>query len=160
MRCATGALRSYGWYVALLGLPCLLLGFAILLTGGFGLLANQPNDARAWAVAAFLVPAGAIIGVFAEFALRMTGGLQYEQLLVMDPGRWHPGQRIAISVLIAFIFAFLLYFNAVQVGVGGLLLNEFGSKTPALGLAVGGVVGLAFPAVRDIIVRLQPAQKS
>jgi uncharacterized SAM-binding protein YcdF (DUF218 family) len=89
----------------------------------------------------------------------MQAGLSYEQLLNLDPSRWRPGQRLLITVGIAFIFAFLLAFNAIQVGLGSLLLNEFATKTPPIALAVGGVTGLAFSAVQDIIYRIKPTVK-
>ena len=105
------------------------------------------------------IPAGAAICVWGEFALRMQGGLAYEQLLNLDPSRWRPSQRLIITIGIAFIFAFLLAFDAVQIGVGNLLLNDFAKKTPALALAVGGITGLAFAAVRDVIFRTRPDER-
>jgi hypothetical protein len=89
----------------------------------------------------------------------MQAGLSYEQLLNLDPSRWRPRQRLLITVGISFIFAFLLAYNAVQVGIGSLLLNDFVSKTPAMALAVGGITGLAFAAVQDIIYRVKPTVK-
>ena len=85
--------------------------------------------------------------------------VSYEQLLNLDPSRWRPRQRLLITVGISFIFAFLLAYNAVQVGIGSLLLNDFVSKTPAMALAVGGITGLAFAAVQDIIYRVKPTVK-
>jgi heme/copper-type cytochrome/quinol oxidase subunit 3 len=142
----------------------LILGVIVLLTAGFGWLnrpaVGQPYDPLfAWILAAFWIPAGAAICVWGEFALRMQAGLSYEQLLNLDPSRWRPGQRLLITVGIAFIFAFLLAFNAIQVGLGSLLLNEFATKTPPIALAVGGVTGLAFSAVQDIIYRIKPTVK-
>jgi hypothetical protein len=40
-----------------------------------------------------------------------------------------------------------------------LLLNDFAKKTPAMSLAVGGITGLAFAAVQDIIFRVKPSLK-
>jgi hypothetical protein len=136
----------------------------LLLTAGFGWLhrpdPNQPYDPIfAWCLAAFWIPAGAAICVWAEFALRTQAGLSYEQLLNLDPSRWRPRQRLLITVGVAFIFAFLLAFDTVQVGLGSLLLNDFVRKTLALALAVGGITGLAFAALQDIIFRIQPAVK-
>jgi hypothetical protein len=79
--------------------------------------------------------------------------------LNLDPSRWRPGQRVLITVGISFIFAFLLAFGAVQVGVGNLLLNDFTKDTPAVALAIGGITGLAFAAVRDIIFRIKPTER-
>lgn len=89
----------------------------------------------------------------------MQGGLSYEQLLNLDPSRWRPGQRLLITIGISFILAFLLAYNAIQVGLGSLLLNDFAGKTPAMALAVGGITGLAFAAVKDIVFRVQPTAK-
>jgi hypothetical protein len=157
-------LREYTRLLVLFGVAPLLLGVAVFLTAGFGWLnrpaPNRPYDELfAWSLAALWIPAGASICVWAEFALRMQAGLSYEQLLNLDPSRWRPGQRLLITVGISFIFAFLLAFDAVQVGVGSLLLNDFAKNTPGLALAVGGITGLAFAAVQDIIFRVKPAVK-
>lgn len=157
-------LKEYTILLVLCGLIPLILGAIVLLTGGFGWLnkpvSGQPYDPLfAWIIAAFWIPAGAAICVWGEFALRMQSGLSYDQLLNLDPSRWRPAQRLLITVGISFIFAFLLAFDAIQVGLGSLLLNEFAKKTPAMALAVGGITGLAFAAVQDIIFRVKPAVK-
>jgi hypothetical protein len=157
-------LRQYTMLLAIFGVVPLILGAVLLLTGGFGWLARpgagQPYDPLfAWILAAFWIPAGAAICVWGEFALRMQAGLSYEQLLNLDPSRWRPGQRLLITIGVSFIFAFLLAFDAVQVGLGGLLLNDFATKTPAMALAVGGITGLAFAAIQDIIFRIKPTVK-
>ena len=157
-------LKQYTWLLVVIGIVPLLLGAAIFLTNGFGYL-TQPAAGQAydpifiWVIAALWIPAGAAICVWGEFALRMQGGLSYDQLLNLDPSRWRPGQRLLITIVISFIFAFLLAFGAVQVGVGNILLNDFATKTPALSLAVGGITGLAFVTVRDIIFRIRPEER-
>jgi hypothetical protein len=158
-------LHQYTVLAVLFGVIPLLLGAIVLLTNGLGFL-KQPADDNSydqlyiWIMAVFWIPAGAAICVWGEFALRMQGGLSYDQLLNLDPSRWRPGQRLIITIGISFIFAFLLAFNAVQVGVGSLLLNDFARKTPALALAVGGTTGLAFAVVRDILFRMKPAERN
>jgi hypothetical protein len=157
-------LREYTVLALVFGVVPLLLGIMVFLTNGFGWLsrpaANQPYDLLfAWILAALWITSGAAVCVWAEFALRMQAGLSYEQLLNLDPSRWRPAQRLLITVGISFIFAFLLAYNAVQVGVGSLLLNDFVKNTPGLALAVGGITGLAFAAVQDIIYRIKPAVK-
>lgn len=156
-------LSEYGWYAIFLGVLPLVIGFLIFQFDGFGYLAPPDNNVYnrlfVCILAALWIPAGAAICVWGEFALRMQGGLSYEQLLNMDPSRWQPFQRLMITIGISFIFAFLLAFNAVQVGVGNLLLNDFAGKTPQLALAVGGVTGLTFVAVRDIIFRLRTGER-
>jgi hypothetical protein len=157
-------LREYTILLVAFGVIPLILGAVVLLTGGFGWLnrpaIGQPYDPLfAWILAAFWIPAGAAICVWGEFALRMQAGLSYEQLLNLDPSRWRPGQRLLITVGISFILAFLLAYDAIQVGLGSLLLNDFAKKTPAMALAVGGITGLAFAAVQDIIFRIKPTVK-
>jgi hypothetical protein len=158
-------LREYTWLALFFGLVPLLMGAGVLITNGFGQLKPPPPNGAydpvfIWILAALWIPAGAAVCVWGEFALRMQAGLSYEQLMSLDPSRWRPSQRLLITVGIAFIFAFLLAFRAVQVGVGNLLLNEFADKTPALALAVGGITGLAFVAVRDIIFRVKPTERN
>ncbi len=154
-------LREYTILALYFGVVPLLFGAVVLLTAGFGWL-NRPSVGEpyeplfVWIIAAFWIPAGAAICVWGEFALRMQVGLTYEQLLSLDPSRWRPGQRLLITIGISFILAFLLAYDAIQVGLGGLLLNDFAKKTPAMGLAVGGITGLAFAAVQDIIFRIRP----
>jgi hypothetical protein len=157
-------LREYTMLLVAFGVIPLILGAVVLLTKGFGWLNSpapgQPYDPLfAWILAAFWIPAGAAICVWGEFALRMQAGLSYQQLLNLDPSRWRPGQRLLITVGISFILAFLLAFDAIQVGLGSLLLNDFAKKTPAMALAVGGITGLAFAAVQDIIFRIKPTVK-
>jgi hypothetical protein len=157
-------LKEYTTLLVLFGIFPLIFGVTVLLTSGFGWLNRPPvgeayDPLFAWILAAFWIPAGAAICVWGEFALRMQAGLSYEQLLNLDPSRWRPGQRLLITIGISFIFAFLLAFDAIQVGLGSLLLNDFTKKTPAMALAVGGITGLAFAAVQDIIFRIKPTVK-
>jgi hypothetical protein len=156
-------LSEYGWYAIFLGVLPLVIGFLIFQFDGFGYLPPPENNVYdrlfVCILTALWIPAGAAICVWGEFALRMQGGLSYEQLLNMDPSRWQPFQRLTITIGISFIFAFLLAFNAVQVGVGNLLLNDFAGKSPQLALAVGGVTGLTFVAVRDIVFRLRTGER-
>lgn len=112
-----------------------------------------------WIIAILWIPSGATICVFVEFALRMQNGLAYDQLLKMDPSRWKPWQRILITMIISYVFAFLLAYNVVQVGLGGLLLNDFMQKQPPISIAIGGITGLAFTGVQDIIYKLKPNAK-
>lgn len=157
-------LKEYTKLLVLFGVLPLICGVVVLLTSGFGSLSRPPigepyDPLFAWILAACWIPAGAAICVWGEFALRMQAGLSYDQLLSLDPSRWRPGQRLLITVGISFIFAFLLAFDAVQVGIGSLLLNEFDKRSPAMALAVGGITGLAFAAVQDIIFRIKPSIK-
>jgi hypothetical protein len=157
-------LKEYTMLLVIFGVIPLILGAIVLLTEGFGWLkwpiVGQPYDPLfVWILAAFWIPAGAAICVWGEFALRMQAGLSYERLLNLDPSRWRPGQRLLITVGIAFILSFLLAYDAIQVGLGSLLLNDFAKKTPAMALAVGGITGLAFAAVQDIIFRIKPTVK-
>ena len=150
-------LRQYTIILVLAGLLPLGLGFIVFFNKGFGFL-DPTSTLFAWILAAIWIPAGAAVCVWGDFVLRMQAGLSYDRLLSMDPSRWRPVQRLIITIGISFIFAYLLAFNAVQVGVGGLLLNDF-TKTPTLALAVGGTTGLAFAAVQDILFRIKPTTK-
>jgi hypothetical protein len=156
-------LKSYTLCAVLGGVLPGVFGVLLLYTNAFGLFKStsaQPYDPLfVGLVSLFLIPAGASICVWAEFVLRMQRGLTFDQLLELDPARWNPVQRVSITIGIAAIFAFLLAFDAIQVGVGNLLLNDFAKKMPLLGFAVGGVTGLAFPAVQDIIFRLKPEER-
>lgn len=158
-------LKVYTILAVLFGIVPLGLGLGFMLSDGLGHFPVEANGEiadqtiYAWILAAFWIPAGAAICVWAEFALRMQAGLSFDQLLNMDPSRWRPGQRVIITVGIAFIFAYLLAFNVFQVGIGGVLLNDFLAKEPLLALAVGGVTGLAFIAVRDLIIQAKPVER-
>src|SRR5262249_6521367 len=125
-------LKEYTRLLVLFGILPLIFGATVLLTSGFGWLKQSADEVYdplfAWIVATLWIPAGAAICVWGEFALQMQAGLSYERLLHLDPSRWRPGQRLLVTVGISFIFAFLLAFNAVQVGLGSLLLNDFAKK--------------------------------
>jgi hypothetical protein len=110
-------------------------------------------------IAAFWIPAGAAFGVWIEFALRTGNQMKYESVLSMDPDRWQPAQRIIITIAVAFAFAFILGIKVIQVGLGTVLLNEFVDKRPEASLAIGGIAGLAFPYVRDLLTRLRPESR-
>jgi hypothetical protein len=158
-------LWDYTRLALIFGLVPGLIGAALYFTKGFGYFPVRASVEDAydslvvWILAALWIPTGAAVCVWAEFALRMQGGLTYEQLLNLDPSRWRPGQRLIVTVGIAFIFAFLLAFDAIQIGLASLLLNDFAKKTPTLALAVGGITGLAFAAVRDVIYRIKPIER-
>jgi len=153
--------QHYNKLLCWLGVLPALLGFILLKTEGFGFkssLSIANFDIVDLAVVSLLLVSGATICVWAEFVLRVHDDLDFDQLLKLDLGRWQPGQRVVITIVVSFIFAFLLRYNVVQVGLGGLLLNDF-TRTPEFALAIGGVTGFAFPAVRDIMYRLKPEER-
>jgi hypothetical protein len=154
--------RLHTYNVLLLGLGVAPCALGLLLSKlpkaiEFMLASPLPAIASHMAVALFLV-SGATICVWAEFVLRVHSGLTFDELLNLDVGRWRPRQRVTIAIVISFLFAFLLAFDVIQVGLGGLLLNQF-QKTPELALAVGGITGFAFPSVREILYRLKPEER-
>ena len=151
-------LKQYTLILVFVGLFPLVIGLIIFFKRGFGLV-DPGSAALTWVLAAMWIPAGSAISVWGDFVLRMQAGLSYDRLLSMDPSRWRPLQRLVVTVGISFIFAYLLAFNAVQVGIGGLLLNDFSTKTPTLALAVGGTTGFAFAAVQDILFRMKPTER-
>jgi hypothetical protein len=141
--------------------PTILVGAGILYAARHGLYFSESDltgspSVVSLLVAAFWIPAGAAFGVWIEFALRTGSQMKYESLLEMDLDRWRPGQRILITIAVAFAFAFVLGIKIVQVGLGTVLLNDFIDKRPEAALAVGGLAGLAFPYVRDLLGRLRP----
>lgn len=158
-------LFSYNIYLVLFGFLPLVAGLLFYRTGAFGWI-DGINGKYAGllgnaATACFIV-AGATICVWAEFVLRTHDAPSYDKILTLDAGRWRPYQIVLITNIISFIFAYLLIFKVVQIGLGGLLLNDFASEKnpiPELGLAVGGITGLAFSAVRDVIYRVKPENK-
>jgi len=109
--------------------------------------------------AAFLIPLGAVIGLFVEFIFRVGDDVPYEQLRAINPGRWKPFQRAFNTLLVAYIFAAMLGAGAFQVGVASILLNDFVDKKPELSLAIGFVTGFAFPYVRDLVQQFRPVKR-
>jgi hypothetical protein len=157
-------LKAYTNLALKFGVAPLVIGVILYFTHGFWLFSSPTNGQTyhplfVCMVAVLWIPAGAAICVWGEFALRMQSGITYDDLLTLDPSRWRPEQRLLITVGIAFIFAFLLAFDAVQVGAGSLLLNNFSKTQPAISLAVGGITGLAFAAIRDAIFRVKPTER-
>jgi hypothetical protein len=158
--------REYTKLMVIWGIVPFLLGVLIFYTDAFGLFSRLEggtkdlSDLYFWLLASLWLPTGAAVCVWAEFALRMQSGLSYDQLLHLDPSRWRPGQRLMITIGVSFILAFILAFDVVQIGIGGLLLNSFAAGKPILALAIGGITGLAFVAVRDIIFQLRPVERT
>ena len=111
---------------------------------------------RSGILAALLIPFGVAIGLYVEFVLRVNDDIPYEQLMAINPGRWSPLTRAVNTLVVAYVFAWLLWDKVFQVGVGGILLNDYVGKDPALSIAVGFVTGFAFPYVRDIVQRVRP----
>jgi len=99
------------------------------------------------------------VGALAEFALR-NERLSFDQLLYFDPARWSPGERLRIVSIVGYIFAFFLGVNAVQVGLGTILLNDFIGPKPYCSLAIGFITGFAFPYVREILFQLRPVVRA
>jgi hypothetical protein len=152
--------QTYTLYTLIVLIPTALLGFAIYVASKYGVIPAPDSKegfpaAVAAAVAAMWIPAGAVFGVWTEFTFR-TGNLEFDRLLYFDPDRWSPIQRFTIAVMIAFLLAFVLAFNVVQIGLFGVLLNDFSGKHPEFSAAVGWVSGFSYPVVRDIIKTLQP----
>jgi len=61
-----------------------------------------------------------------------------------------------ITLGFAFAFALLLAFDAVQIGVGTILLNEFWYSHPELALIMGFLSGFAFLSIADIVKSVNP----
>jgi hypothetical protein len=121
-----------------------------------------PEANSVWAsieLAAFLIPLGAMLGLFVEFVFRVNDDIPYENLLAINPGRWKPFQRAFNTTIVGYIFAGILGVGAFQVGVASVLLNDFIDKKPVLSLAIGFVTGLAFPYVRDIVQQFRPVRR-
>jgi hypothetical protein len=110
-------------------------------------------------LAAVLIPLGVPIGIFLEFVFRVGEKTDYEGLLAINPGRWKPWKRTASTLITAYVFAFIVGINAFQIGIGGVLLNNFISTQPWLSIAVGFVTGFTFPYVRDIVTQFKPERR-
>ncbi|MDQ6703648.1 MAG: hypothetical protein M3Z96_11380 [Pseudomonadota bacterium] len=107
-------------------------------------------------LAFFWIPVGASFGIFLEFIFSVDRQVPFDKLLTINPNRWHPFQQLINTVLVAWVFAFVMGTNFFQIGVASVLLNEFATTKPYLCLAVGFVTGFAFPYVRDIMYKLKP----
>jgi hypothetical protein len=151
--------NSYNYYFVGVGVIPLLAGAAIYASKGLGCFSGMSDLLFGWLIATLWIVAGATISVWAEFAFRTRGGLKFERLLELSPGRWQPSQRVLITVVTAFIFAFLLANKIILIGLGNVLLNDF-LREPSLSLAVGGVTGFGLAAVMDIIFRLHPQSQA
>jgi hypothetical protein len=110
-------------------------------------------------LAAFLIPLGVSIGLFVEFVFRVNDDVPYDQLRAINPGRWKPIQRAINTVIVGYVFAGILGIGAIQVGAGGVLLNEYIDKKPIISLFIGFLTGFAFPYVRDLLQQVRPVQR-
>ena len=68
-------------------------------------------------LAVFLIPVGALAGLFVEFIFRVNDDIPYEQLRAINPGRWKPFERALNTVIVAFILAGILAADVIKVGV-------------------------------------------
>jgi len=152
---------TYTRYTLFILIPTAVIGFVIYVASLYGFYLPAPDQKEGVApvvaavLAAFWIPAGAAFGVWTEFNFR-TANLTFGDLLNFDPERWTPGQRFTIAIMIGFLLAFVLAFKVVQIGLFGVLLNDFSGKHPELSGAVGWVSGFSYPIVRDIIKTLRP----
>jgi hypothetical protein len=110
-------------------------------------------------LAAFLIPLGVSIGLFVEFVFRVNDDVPYDQLRAINPGRWKPIQRAINTIIVGYVFAGVLGIGAIQVGAGGVLLNEYIDKKPIISLFIGFLTGFAFPYVRDLLQQVRPVQR-
>lgn len=110
-------------------------------------------------MAFFLIPIGALTGLFAEFIFNINDDIPYEQLRAINPGRWNPVYRAINTTIVAYVLAFILAMDILKVGVGSVLLNDYVSTRPFLSLTIGFITGFAFPYVRDLIQEVRPAKR-
>jgi hypothetical protein len=158
--------NSYFKIVALcsffLGLGCILYYYWIIspvfAAHNQNLLRSVPAF-RQMGIALFWIPFGVTIGIFLEFVFRMGENVTYDGLILINPGRWKPWKRTASTLITAYVFAFIIGVGAFQIGIGGILLNDFISGQPWLSLAVGFVTGFTFPYVRDLVTQFKPERR-
>lgn len=156
-------LRRYAYVAFVIAVPAIVAGILIYSLSALSLYLPPPAQnifppLVSFIIAAFWIPAGASVGAWVEFALRVET-LTYDRLLYFDPGRWEPRDRILIAVVVAFVLALFLGSGALQVGLGSILLNDFTTTRPYCSLVIGFVTGFAFPYVKDILYRLRPAER-
>lgn len=111
-------------------------------------------------VSAFWIPFGCAVGIWLEFALRTDSGISSESLILLHPGRWNPGQRIALTTGISYVFAILLGFNIFVVGLASIVLNDFVTTKPYVSFLIGFITGFGLPFVRDMLYKVKPEVKS
>jgi hypothetical protein len=153
----------------------LLVG-ALALCGGASIIFHEATQhwypaidaASIWPpaqVSVFLIPLGAILGLFIEFVFRVSDDIQYVQLKAINPGRWKPVQRAFNTVVVAYTLATFMALGVLNIGLGGIELNEFiigkdgKPPHPQISLLIGFVTGFAFPYVRDLLHNLRPTDK-
>ena len=107
-------------------------------------------------LAIFWIPFGVSLGIFLEFIFSVTRAMNFDQVKLINPGRWHPIQQFVNCLITAAVFAFFLAIGLFQIGVANILLNEFATTKPYLSILVGFVAGFAFPYVREIIYKVRP----
>src|SRR5712691_7617783 len=76
-------------------------------------------------LALVLIPFGVSVGIFLEFIFRVGEKISYDGLLAMNPGRRKPWERTASTLITAYVFAFIVGVGAFQIGIAGILLNDF-----------------------------------
>jgi len=157
------AIRNKLWWANLV-----LLGAAaaccIIASAGFFFWGTQSlwlatGGAPLYVAMGLMIFLGAMAGLFVEFIFRVNDDIPYDQLRAINPGRWKPLHRALNTTIVAAIFAAILAAKILQVGVGGVLLNDFVTKS-WLALVIGFVTGFSFPYVRDLVQQVRPVSRA
>ncbi|UWZ84963.1 hypothetical protein [Occallatibacter riparius] len=143
-----GALLLAGLVVALPHIK----GLAVLGEARF-------QSVRAWLLPGCLLHPGLCLGVvFAAFVANRS--FTFELIRKMDPYAFTPLMRILFISLVSYVLLAVLWFNIIQLGAGGYLLNSV-QTNPQAGFLIGLVCGVSEPVVVQILLsRLKPEERS
>jgi hypothetical protein len=113
---------------------------------------------RPWLLPGFLLHPGLCLGVvFAAFVANRS--FTFEMIRKMDPYAFTPLMRILFISLVSYVLLAVLWFNIIQLGAGGYLLNDV-RTIPQAGFLIGLVCGVSEPIVVQILLsRLKPEER-
>jgi len=113
---------------------------------------------KSWLLPACLLHPGLCLGVvFAAFVANRS--FTFEMIRKMDPYAFTPPMRILFISLVSYVLLAVLWFNIIQLGAGGYLLNNV-RTSPQTGFLIGLVCGVSEPVVVQILLsRLKPEER-
>jgi hypothetical protein len=109
-------------------------------------------------VALFWLPVGVALGNFVQFVFRNSQAT-FDNLLRFDQYNWSARDSYSVLIITGYILLVILLFQVVQLGVFGVLLNDFSRTEPGIAIVVGLTTALGFTAVRDLMQALRISRR-
>jgi hypothetical protein len=108
--------------------------------------------------AIFWIPVGAAFGNLILFVAR-SAELTLDTIVVVDEFRWRPRESYIVVILFGIGLGAVLAFQILQLGIFGILLNDFMKLEPAISVLAGFSTAVGFTVVREILLSLRVSKR-